>query len=242
MTRHTPPIRGYTLVEVLLVVLLVGILVGLTAPALSRAKFSARRAASLSNLQSHVRVFASYLNDSRDVYPYLTDPSATFSVLRCGDLAVPVVYFEAAAFWNIGVADAYYNGDCHSAAFNPPGLPGLPGTLYYYSSSFLSAPEFWNPQTRIGPAQWRAVRAGEVIFPSLKGVLWNRAAFPGVSVGTYRTDLAEAAMVDGSALAASPSTFLPGYRNGEGPYPGTHQSGYGLPVLHTVDGVRGRDR
>lgn len=242
MKRPRTFMRGVTLVETVLVVLIVAIVAALALPSLARARFGVRRAVSIANLRSHTGVVSAYLNDSSDVYPYLTDPQATYSVLRCGDQAVDLVYFELTFLWNIGLGEAYYGGSCQSPSFNPPGFPPLPGSLYYFSSSFLASPEFWNQSTRTGPDQWRAVRASEVLFPSSKGVFWNRAAFPGVSIANYRTDLAEAAMADGSALAAPPSTFLPGYRNGEGPYPGAHQSGYGLPVLHTVDGVRGRDR
>lgn len=46
--------------------------------------------------------------------------------------------------------------------------------------------------------------------------------------------------VDGSARAVAQSELLPGYRTGEYPF-GSGSSMLGFPVIHTIDGVRGRD-
>lgn len=231
---------GFTLPEVIVAVLIVGLLAVLVSAELSGARQAARRAGSIANLRTHAAAISAYTGDYAEVFPYLTDPRATYSVLRCGDQARRVEYFAVAFHWHFGLADGYYGGDCDSPAFWPPGMRRSYTTPYYYSANFISGPEFWDPATRAGPEQWRPIRQGDVLFPASKGILWNRAAYPGLAPD-YPAGLPEAAFTDGSAACRPARDFLPPYRNGEGLYPGTYFTGYGLPVLHTLNGVRGRD-
>ncbi|MCL4221519.1 MAG: hypothetical protein KJZ65_09110 [Phycisphaerales bacterium] len=46
--------------------------------------------------------------------------------------------------------------------------------------------------------------------------------------------------VDGSVRTVAQSELLPGYSTGEHPF-GSGASMLGFPVIHTIDGVRGRD-
>ncbi|GJQ29851.1 MAG: hypothetical protein HBSAPP03_17350 [Phycisphaerae bacterium] len=232
--------RAFTLLEVLIVAAMIGILMALLSPTLARVKHASRRAASLVNIRTHATAITMYCGDFREVFPFLTDPDATYSVLRCGERAQQAEYFWLSFLWHLGLADRYYEGVCDSPVFWPPGIRSSAATSYLYSPTSFAAPEYWNPLTRIGPSQWRAVRQAEVLFPSRKGILWNRAASPGLTL-EYPIGLPEAGFIDGSAGVYESVRFLTPYQNGEGSFPGSYFSGYGLPVLHTIDGVRGRD-
>jgi prepilin-type N-terminal cleavage/methylation domain-containing protein len=232
--------RGFTLVELIIVALMVSVLIALLAPALSKVVYSAKRTGSVANLRTHVAAVTAYCGEHREAFPYLTDPRATYSVLRCGGEARAVEFFHIGFHWHFALAEAYYNGACNSPSFWPPRTRPAYATYYYYSATCIARPEFWNPRTRVGPEQWAATRQSDVLFPSKKGVFWNRAAVPGITP-EYPSGLPEAGFLDGSATIRPLPDFLAPYRNGEGPFPGSYFSGYGLPVLHTIDGLRGRD-
>lgn len=152
-----------------------------------------------------------------------------------------MLYFGAFQFWNIALADSYLNGHYDDPSVYAPGLPiESPASDYIYGQAFLADPQFWNRLTRTGPAQWRAIRADEVLFPSAKSLLvllwapryqWN--AGPSGWNG-------EVAQTDGSARTAGGDSVIPGYFRGEGNWPSTLNR-MPIPMAHTVDGVRGRD-
>lgn len=204
---------------------------------------------SLSNLRSHGQVFAQYTTDFRQVFPYLTDPHATFSVIRCPSraVAIKVLYFDCLASWSVGLADGYYNGDVESKVFWPPHgaaalqSGGAVGTGYLYGCGFLADPAFFDPSTQLEPpGQLRPVRDSEVEFPAFKGLLsalspwsFDRLGLPGAVHGVF---------CDGHAEVVPPTRLLPALSS-DGPYPSysTHAFSLTPPLLHTVGGVRGRD-
>lgn len=112
---------------------------------------------------------------------------------------------------------------------------------YWYSQSFVADPKFWMREHReYSIRQLRATMAHEVVFPSSKGLFVERDA----ALESWRTHhntlvRINLSLVDGSAKS-SPASDL------ERAYPGGC-SGFllgpiiGLPVMRTVDGVRGRD-
>ncbi len=72
--------RAFTLIELLVVISIIGLLVGLTLPALESSRQTARRVKCLANLRSFGQGIATYMNDSKDVLPYvrpLHDPDAS---------------------------------------------------------------------------------------------------------------------------------------------------------------------
>jgi prepilin-type N-terminal cleavage/methylation domain-containing protein len=248
-----PGPRAFTLLETLLAVALVGVLVATLAPSLAGARRAGHRAAALALLRTHAGVFSAYTAEWKDVYPYFTDPAATWTIVRCGDVADSLQYFAASDAWPIALAGhGYYDGECFHRSFNPPGAlkHGWPWTPIMYSSTCIAHPRFWNPATRTGPDQWVPVRTDQVLYPAKKGLFLNLAMFEriprGIPGSQYtgpppRPDRgAEVGFCDGSAAWWRYERLNVPYRTGEGYWEGSvHYAG--RPVLHTIDGVRGRD-
>jgi hypothetical protein len=238
-------------------VALVGVLLSLSVPQLARVRTAGWQAKDLSNLRSHAGVFTSYTVDYEDLFPYPTDPQATYSILRCGDLAVRVEYFAAGCAWQIALADPYYGGNAVHPSFESPFWPERVSgprvsTLspYLYPCSFIARPEFWDPLTRGGSAQWKPTRADEVTWPTQKSLLFNVNAFnmsfgQDPNAGGYLVQVepwwTNTAMVDGSAMRTSQGMEigkqLPCGLSGL--WGSIHTSPQ--PFLDVAHGVRGRD-
>ncbi|MBX3385821.1 MAG: type II secretion system protein [Phycisphaeraceae bacterium] len=69
--RVTARPRGFTLIELLVVISIIALLVGLTLPALESTRQTSRRVKCLANLRSFGQGIATYMNDSKDVLPYV---------------------------------------------------------------------------------------------------------------------------------------------------------------------------
>lgn len=237
---------GFTLIEVLVVVALVGLLIGLLAPSIGGVRDKARVVNTLANLRSHASIFTAYAGDFRDTMPAATYPTG-LSIIRCPSqgIAVKAKYFDMARLWQIALADGYYNGDPSSMSFRSPlnpyskGVGRLIETDYWYACSFLASPEFYNETTRaLLPQQLRAVRLGEVVFPGAKSLLAEYALSwgpPGAAWTAY---------TDGHADESTVVTELT-HKSGDGAqsydYNG-HFPADSYPLLHTENGVRGRDK
>lgn len=252
VSKPVPTASGFTLVETLLVVLLVGLLVTLSMPALGRVRETARVTATLSNLRSHAAIFHAYAGDHREYFPYLTSPTATWSVIRShsSGVAIRTRYFGAYMYWDVGLADAYYEGRrAHPSLRSPLRPAGSTGVNdYEMSCSFLADPAYYAPETRTyPPEQWRATRLGEVLYPHRKTLLADEAASIAARVHIPdATHLARfpLALVDGSAAHVSWNREGPQMRSGDGG-PVTlhygHISASLAPFRHALHGVRGMD-
>ncbi len=245
MSRNRSRIRrgGMTLLEVLMVIAIVTLLIGGTLPKLRLVRNKAEQIASLSNLRQHVQVFETYATDYSGIYPWFTNPNATWSIVRSGTLKAEAQYFDAELTWNIALASGYYDGNYSSPVFASPtsirARGRSPWADYRYSPTFITDWRFWNAETRMtGRSQWRAVRTTEVSSPSKKGLLVSDySIFP-----RYDDPIdPEIGFVDGSARAIAPSALTPPYHYGGINEPKFRVLGIWRSVMHTPDGVHGRD-
>jgi len=242
-----------------MVIMLVGILVALLAPTISGARQASQDTMSLSNLRQHAAVFAAYAGDCDDTFPFITDPDASYTVLRCEseDIGVKAPYFGAHCYWNYALADMYYLGRCHEESFYPPGYPHGMGdasirsgaTYYWYPCAFIGRPEFWDPRRRSGLNQLGPTRQSEVVYSSRKSLLVAHYPFVIDAVGPldYDDPLLAACMtfVDGSGAKISIGAIGSGYPMGDGlwkQWRGSMHVSDGWPLAHhTLEGVRGWD-
>lgn len=234
-------IRGFTLIEVVLVIALVGLLTLLLLPSVGSVRDKARRLSVLSSMRQHSAIFASYTSDWQDYYPAYARPDATLHVIRSqAQTLVYPRYFDVVSGWNVALADMYYDGRSEGIDFQRQ-REMTPITNYWYASCFLARPEFWNPATRTGPEQWGAVKSSQVQWPASKVLLFDYWRWMGDPPQADRAVAdTDVSLVDGSARSAKSRDFLPAYVGGDGGWPGSVM-GFGIPGLHTIDGVRGRD-
>lgn len=236
--------RGaFTVIELVLIIALIAILLMLVLPSLSGARLTARVGASSGRIRSHAAIFQMYATDNRGFMPYVTDPRAHYTILRAGNVVYAALYFEAVNQWHLALAPAYYDDDPFHESFFFPGEPKRELTIYNYSQVFLADPAYWRETTRVGPAQWRAVRAHEVVFPASKALLVDSE-----SERLRRRDEREiggapvlTAFADSSARQIPLHKFTRGYRNQTGwEWHGVYNTVLSQG-MHTIDGVRGRD-
>ncbi len=241
---------GFTLVETLASITVVVLLLALVVAALPWSRGRAWRTVSLSNLRSHAAIFTMYETDFRGFFPYYTRPDQEESLISVPgtDQCVSVRYFWGAGRWNYVLANQYYGGEKDHESFYPPDYPDgheapalqLGATPYLFNCTFLADPDYWDPRTRVGPAQWRAVRADAVALTAKKALLVNEW-FPPLRIGQGKRNSTELSLVDGSAATVLSGRIEPGYPNGDGPeMEPVHQGDY-PPGQHTLQGVKGRD-
>lgn len=250
MNTRLIPRHGATLLEILIAIAIVALLVTLLLPSFGRIRLAANDARSKHNLHQHLVAFSAYSTDWKDFFPAFTYPGPSLTVLRVPGMTISIPYFAHKNTWNLPLASLYYEGNCLSESFYAPGVleSGLARgvhpvfTSYLYTSTCLASHGFWNSTTREGPSQWRAIKTVDVRDPVRKGILIGPSSdedspFTAVEVEEHERPIGFA---DGHARSYPRSKLTAPYPGGEGIWPGTTW-GIGQPVIHTIDGVRGRD-
>lgn len=236
--RASGAARGFTLIELLIAMAIIAIVVSLTIPSLGGLRRRAQELQSLANIRTHVVAHTAYTGDYDSTFLYATDPDATATVLRGGGRVVEVGYFQLTTAWIVPMADEHYGGDALHDSVRVPWktfYPAIQTSHYMYAAVCIARPEYWNNLTRRSDnSQWRRTLIAEVTFPSAKGFLLEWGAVPDAHGVFYLPPVARIGMVDGSAVEERFSRLLPHYAM-------SHVRPGGWPVLHTLNGVRGRD-
>ncbi|MEZ6242247.1 MAG: hypothetical protein R3B57_04320 [Phycisphaerales bacterium] len=226
----------------MLVIVLLGLLIALAMPTIAGMRERARDATSLANLRSHAQILSVYLGDWDDTYPFPTDPTADLTILRGGGITIAVPFFHVSGVWPVPLADGYYDSVFPHPSILRPGEESLI-TSYHYSPTFITDPQFWNLETRTGPAQWGPVGGHQPVFPSAKAISVEFSTSRGVPVfapSQQETPAFTGAFCDGSASAHPRGSSTPPVSTGEGDYDASLHR-VGIVGMHTVNGVRGRD-
>lgn len=245
--------RGFTLVELLVVLGVVGALIAIVLPTLSLVMRRGRALGSLSNLRTHAQMMSAYATNNGDFLPVFLEPGDRVSLAAGGIVYENLMYFDMHQTWNIFMAEPYYRAEATGEVFSSPSVrdgfdPHPLYTVYHYACSFVARPEFWVPESRmLGDAQFGGNRMAEVLYPADKSLIVESRPFqsliqtPGDQLGVSLP----AAMTDGSAGALASSERAPGYPGGDGythwAQGAVHTTDF-PPLLHTLGGVRGRDR
>ncbi|MCW5763664.1 MAG: type II secretion system protein [Phycisphaeraceae bacterium] len=224
-TRKTRLIRGFSLIELVVVIGIVMILIGLMAPSLGRAMSQAKLTRDVALVRQHAATIAMYAGDYKEAHPYPYD--LTGHLYRvAGDWALPMI--ESGHFENVAEVDPYT----------------LDGRLFSYMMSIAmvyNADEMRPGYVPLAIHQKsNTTRAFQVLFPSSKGLLVRESNGLAPSEGGTGFCcawpwIAPIAFSDGSAGSGTYVDF-----NEEMPL--LLDEGIGMPVISTWFGVRGRDR
>ena len=170
-----PGRSAFTVVEVLVVVGVLAVIMSLVVAGVASVRGNAKRARTLSALRHHASIFTMYAGDHQDRMPQVGDPKVPMGpVSSASQTTKPIAYFLGTDFWNIALADEYYNGRFTGKDFQTrEDLLGAAFTNLSYSASFLAKPVFWNELTRTGPEQWGSPKLSEVEYAAKKVVLFD---------------------------------------------------------------------
>ena len=234
------PRRGFTLIEMLVVISIVSVLIAISVTGLKGARERATTVRVLARLGQLQKGFTAYTVDYKDTFPALIPPNQRTRTITYGPRTREVRYFEQYCFWHLFLAESYFGVPWDSRAVQDGDGPGGEANAVWYSQTFLAAPEYWDEDLRTGSDQRRAVRAGEVQFPSSKillvlSVLWHTYTVPAVPLPDTMT-----ARVDGSASKQPVESFLRGVPAGHEAFL-DGATGAFWPGMETRAGARGRD-
>jgi prepilin-type N-terminal cleavage/methylation domain-containing protein len=234
--------RAFTLVELMVVIAVVGVLIGLAIPALRHSRESAKYQVVLSRLGSHVRTFLIYTADHHDAWPCLRPITAERSSVDVDGVVVPASYFDQHNTWHLFISGGPESSDWRSHAYciDGDGASSCKFTPYWYSPTFLTSPEYWSLDSRVGLPQWRGTRADEVRYPDSKCLLacYHYRLFVPSTRGELPVFFG---FVDGSASLMKNEDTEVGLPGGVGLGDGSLLD-VPLPGMTTPSGIRGRDR
>lgn len=233
---HSPP-RAFTLLEVLLAIGVITILISVAVPLLVHSRNRAKEGRSLVLIAQHAASFNAYAMQYRDMWPYIADPAAPTQLVT-EDFTYTCAYFDTSTFWHLALSRDLYDAKWNDRMFQAERWSNGVWTYFWYSPTFIAAPEFWNASTRTGPAQWRPTTTSAVRYPSAKclfvgPIIAKNAGAIGWQMG----------FTDGSVALVKLDSLVPGMPTGVGI--GENRSewlDFAHPGMVTIDGVYGRDR
>lgn len=235
-------LRALTLVEVLVVIGIIGLLVGILVPSLSEARRSARRTQSLSNLQRIGQAFVMYTESHRGAHPFMNSGQMVQVGCSSGSKIGSSGFWVVAAWWP-SLLHEVLPWPADGGVFLSPGARrddfndgcGWP-TSYRYSDSFVARPELWRPGAVEDDRLLAPTYAHELRHPAAKVMVYD-AELPFLSERRY---------LGPDLLELTPMLFADGHAEQRVPAEAVEPialSYFIRPVrlMHTPDGVRGRD-
>ena len=232
--------HGFSLIEIAVTVAVIGLLLAILLPTLGSSRAVARRTVSLSNLRTIGQLIQTYNERGGDYYPW-----ALGGLNACG---VPIQFdpiWQMATQWPVVLHDIMEPSEIRAVSLAPgarreatmgPDPCGDPPS-YFYSRSFLAAPELWRSGGYSGGDPLRGVRTDMVTHPSSKCLMWEwELPYLNREPRRIGPDLAE----------PTPMLFADGHGDGKTPadaaVPIANPLTGDITRLHnTPHGVRGRD-
>jgi len=246
MVGGARPVRGFTLVEMLIVIGVVAILLGILLPALAGTRRAARSVECRVRLAGLMRAHQMWSSDHSERWAnHYIDPTTEHVVVPLGGNSYGVGYF-CQPFWWAGLLSPYLDGETTPEALACPTvfredperfrMAPMRGAerSYWYNPAFITEPALWDPDdpdARGDPENHRArVLVSSVRTPSGKVVM-----FETVESGAAQVNLAFA---DGHADRRSLADARPSLAV-DWPTPCGESIPERLPfsTAHGVDGV-----
>lgn len=151
---------------------MIAVLLALAASSLLKSRGSAQDLAFAQRAASHAAVMALYRHDFRELFPFFTNPAGgPVELASSNSPPVQAWFFDAPFYWNIALADGYYDGN-HRSPFSNREHPGSAYNTWRYPIAFITRPAYWNTRTREPePRQFAPTRGDEVRFPAAKALI-----------------------------------------------------------------------
>jgi prepilin-type N-terminal cleavage/methylation domain-containing protein len=178
--KASKTIRGFTLVELLVVIGIIAVLIGILLPSLSKARESSRRAACLSNLRQLGMMIQFYANDYKDQVPLGYSNGQPWSgYYICQNGGNPGTFLVLGRLWIGGYlktgAKTFY---CPSQGenqfrFNAPNNPWPPPGPFtvHTRAGYTSRPTIaWNGEDPVGPMTRLSKLKSKAILADIVGV------------------------------------------------------------------------
>lgn len=257
--RFPPRMKGFSLIELLVVIGVAAIVVSLVISFLGAARGAQRQLVCLANCNTSTKAILLYAGDSRDAFPYLATHARLEDAFAIGSLALP---YRAQAFHWPRVGGRYLGEPALGPAARCPStwarmsersraVPVSPddvaSTDYWLSYALFTRPELWeHPRTEPSIGLGGAFLY-DVQHPSAKCMLveiipwhtqtaavqrdpWTESIFYASPGGASKVTLS---LVDGSAAVRPIRDLAP---------PAATPPGWAAaPALCTPGGSRGRD-
>lgn len=213
---------GFTIIELLVVMGVVMILMSLWAPQVSKARAAAKLTRLSVTIQQDATLVLAYMMDHR-VFP----------------VGSPTMWGAANQHWDTALVNGGYLPNA-LAADPEAARAGAPSWIVL-SACLVGDPGLFLPGFTVQDPPSMGISESMVTYPSLKGMMLRVFEDPTVinpiAFCCSKPWRVPVAMVDGSVLLGSYLDF------GAGALPGVSNIGdYGVPVVSTWRGCRGRDR
>lgn len=244
-----PPVRGFSLVELLIVIGVIGALISISVPALLTARASAARTTSLARVRENALTISMYAEQNRGAFPFMEADTAYQAYPEEGmgiTITDPVAARWRTAYWWWSVIADFADPIEQHESYYSPGADSLSGpSHYHFSNSFVAQPELWTEQFDPDDDQavsrsLSAARQSDVVHPSRKAMMWD-AAMAYISP-SQRPDGGRAALRRPVAFADQHAA-LHTFRDAATPIvnPLSEENIRDRPLHNTPAGVRGLD-
>lgn len=240
--------RGFTLLETIIVIFVIALLIAILFPAIGYVRRASRGVSDQADLRTHGTTMAAYSADHFGEFLTGSSPDDEIHVFGEGYLrAETVQYFMLFSFWPLEiVAQDYIDGFVGNELFvssNDPDGDGFGS--YHFPCVFIASPEYYSDRRVSGRSQWRATRQDEVVFSSDKVLMARTNRYSRV-FQCENCDSVMAAFVDLSVRSVRQEDTAGGWPYGDGGPGGdgleaTIHPSSSDSILHTREGVRGRD-
>lgn len=247
-------VRGFTLVEVLITIGVMVVLIAILLTSLSGARDAGETSASVSNLRQCGILILSSAATEDDTFPlgsrgtilYDSRGAPSAEVRLNGTVTTAMSWFSQSVGWNLiltakGVAlSTVWCSPRRGMEHRPfPMTPELGEADYALTHTVMADPAYFEIGNEQSAGSCRAVRVAEVLYPSQKGMLFER---PDRIVRGKKLDFLSYLKL------RHPTAFVDGHVDtpefaGTKSYVGNSLAGTekGYPVLTTQGGARGRD-
>ncbi len=239
-----PPVRGFTLVEMLVTIGIVAVLIGIMIPALSGVRFEAAKTVTLANQRGAFETLTHYMIDHDGEFPYYGTPGTHEAVLEWDGRQIDDRYWSQPRFWGLYLHTQGYEGwtslgpEAHARSYEErrndeecAGCGPRYESLHVLTNTLYAEPNFWLEEIEAHKRYHRGMRGSQIAHPSAKAIL-IMAVYGDPTNPDARTLMH---FGDGHGELVRFVDLEPGVMRG-------HMNFSGWPAFSTKHGVRGRDR